>query len=111
MFVHASLKAIGPVVGGARAVVTALLDAVGPQGLVAMPGFSTDAYSPSDLDGQAMDELSREALERAVLGFDPATSPSVGMGAIAATFRTWPGTRRSDHPATSICLHGVDAAE
>lgn len=42
--VHASLGAIGLVVGGARAVVSALIEAVGSDGLIAMPAFSTDAY-------------------------------------------------------------------
>lgn len=31
------------------------------------------------------------------------------MGVIAATFSTWPGTQRSDHPAVSICLNGKKA--
>ena len=47
-------------------------------------------------------------------GFDAATSPTAGMGVVAETFRTRPGparpgTRRSGHPAASICLNGPDA--
>ena len=109
MFVHASLSAIGPVVGGPRAVVKALTDTVGRQGLIAMPGFSTDAYFPAHLDRSAMDASDIKEVEEAVLGFDQEASPTVGMGVIAETFRTWPGTRRSSHPATSICLKGNDA--
>jgi aminoglycoside N3'-acetyltransferase len=33
--VHASLRAIGPVVGGANTIIRALLDAVGPAGTLA----------------------------------------------------------------------------
>lgn len=77
--------------------------------MVGMPAFSTDASFPSGLDRGSMDEASARTVERAVLGFDPATSPSVGMGVIAETFRTRPGTQRSHHPATSICLNGADA--
>ncbi|MEL6337264.1 MAG: AAC(3) family N-acetyltransferase [Pseudomonadota bacterium] len=110
VFVHASMRAIGPTVGGARAVVQALLDAVGPGGLIGMPGFSADAAFPEALSRASLSPAAVEAVEQAVLGFDPRTSPAAGMGAIAETFRTWPGTRRSDHPTTSICLNGADAA-
>jgi len=30
-------------------------------------------------------------------------------GQVTETFRTWPGTKRSDHPAVSICLNGKKA--
>ena len=109
LFVHASLKSIGNVVGGARAVVGALFDAVGESGLIAMPGFSSDAYFPDFLDPDVISLVDRRVAEHAVLGFDPLTSPTSGMGAIAETFRTWPGTLRSSHPCVSICLHGDDA--
>jgi aminoglycoside N3'-acetyltransferase len=35
VMVHASLRAIGPVVGGANTIIRALLDAVGPAGTLA----------------------------------------------------------------------------
>ena len=41
--------------------------------------------------------------------FDPATSPTT-LGAIPETFRTWPGTLRSDHPLESVCARGAAAA-
>jgi len=31
------------------------------------------------------------------------------MGAIAETFRQWPGTSRSLHPTTSVCINGAQA--
>lgn len=96
--------------GGARAVMPALLDAVGPQGLIGMPGFSSDASFPVGVKRPALDESRLRTIERAVLGFDPARSPTVGMGAIAEIFRTWPGTLRGTHPTSSICLNGSDAA-
>ncbi len=111
LFVHASMRAIGPTIGGARAVIEALLFAVGSKGLLAMPGFSTDAYFPSNIDRAAISQEMRAEIEDSVLGFDPETSPTSGMGIIAETFRTWPGTCRSVHPATSICLKGLGASE
>ncbi|SDH76222.1 aminoglycoside 3-N-acetyltransferase [Alloyangia pacifica] len=110
LFVHASMRAIGPVTGGAGAVVEALLGAVGPEGLVAMPGFSSEAYFPSELSREALSAGAVAGIESAVPGFDPQRSPADGMGVIAETFRLWPGTLRSDHPAVSVCLNGCDAA-
>lgn len=111
LFVHASMKAIGPVIGGPRTVVEALLQAVGENGLVGMPGFSQDAYFPADLDRAVLTPSEITEIEDAVPGFDVATSPTAGMGVIAETFRTWPGTKRSNHPAVSICLNGAGAHE
>ena len=39
LFIHSSFKSIGPVADGARTVVQAFEDAVGPDGLVLMPSF------------------------------------------------------------------------
>lgn len=86
VFLHASLRSIGSVVGGARAVVSALLDTVDPHGLIGMPGFSSDAYFPVGVERQSMNEPRAGVIEKAILGFDPARSPMVGMGAIAETW-------------------------
>ncbi|MFW8633704.1 aminoglycoside N(3)-acetyltransferase [Cribrihabitans pelagius] len=109
LFVHASARAIGPAAGGARSIIKALLDSVGQNGLVGMPAFSLDAYFPSHVEADTLSTGEIAAIERAVPGFDPLRSPASGMGIIAETFRTWPGTVRSGHPAVSVCLNGRDA--
>lgn len=109
LFVHASMRAVGSVIGGPRSVVEALMTSVGPAGLIAMPGFSTDAYFPAAFDVADLSDVVRREIEQAVPGFDSGRSPTSGMGIIAETFRTWPGTRRSAHPAVSVCLNGQDA--
>ena len=42
-------------------------------------------------------------------GYDPATTPSIGMGVVAELFRTWPGTQRSQHPVRSFAALGPQA--
>lgn len=109
IFVHASMRSIGQVVGGARSFIEACMATVGRDGLIGMPAFSTDAYFPSQLDRAKLSDLEIEAVERAVLGFDPLLSPASGMGIIAETFRTWPNSKRSQHPAVSVCVNGKGA--
>lgn len=109
LFVHASMRSTGQVIGGVRSIVEAFLAAVGPDGLIGMPAFSTDAYFPSQFERINLADLEIETVERSVLGFDVLRSPASGMGIIAETFRTWPGTKRSQHPTVSVCLNGKGA--
>lgn len=90
LVVHSSLSALGWVEGGAPTVVRALLDAVGDDGTLAMP-----AATPHVGEG---------------LPFDRRTTPTT-MGAIAETFRNWPGSLRSEHPLESVCARGPRADE
>lgn len=110
LFVHASMRSIGPVIGGVRSVIEALQASVGQDGLIGMPGFSTDACFPQQFEAENLPDGVIAEIERAVPGFDPMRSPASGMGVIAETFRRWPGTKRSRHPTSSICLNGKDAA-
>ena len=81
--VHASLRAVGL---AADEVVDALLEAVGPDGLVVMPAFTYDneRYAP-DLPGRT--------------------------GTLAETFRRRPDALRSAHPTYSVAAVGPGAAE
>ncbi|MDJ0822474.1 MAG: AAC(3) family N-acetyltransferase [Paracoccaceae bacterium] len=110
VFVHASMKSLGPVVGGPRTVVSALIDAVGEDGLIAMPGFSTDAYMPDWFDAESADAATVARVRDAVPGHDTTLTPCREMGVIAETFRTWPGTERSAHPCVSVAARGLDSA-
>jgi aminoglycoside 3-N-acetyltransferase len=42
-------------------------------------------------------------------GFDPARTPSFGVGVIPERVRTWPGAARSGHPQTSFAALGPRA--
>lgn len=109
VWVHASMRSIGPVIGGPRVLIEALLETVGENGLVGMPGFSADAYFPDIVDRATCSHEEIERIEQAVPGFDLKKTPSKGVGAMAELFRNWPGTLRSHHPTTSVCLNGIDA--
>lgn len=111
LFVHSSLGAIGYVVGGPRGLIQALLDVVGPDGLIGMPGFSRDAYDPSEFISTDVNDLAKAKLRDQVPGFDPALSDVRGNGAVAEAFRHWPGAVRSPHPTSSVVLLGSDAKD
>lgn len=86
VLVHSSLAALGDVEGGADTVIDALLEAVGPDGLVMVPTFM--ANSP----------------------FDRKTS-ATGLGKIADTFWRRPNAIRSLHPTHSVAAIGAGAED
>ena len=90
--VHASLRAIGQVTGGASVVVQALLDAVGPAGtIVAYVDFER-FYEDGDAEIPVFDKrIARAARDHGVLH---------------ETLRTWPGAVRSAHPDAGVVAIG-----
>jgi len=88
LLVHSSLSRLGIVEGGAKTVIEALLEVLGPNGTLAMPAFG---WSPN---------------ENAV--FDCRKSPS-RLGVISETFRRRPGVLRSCHPTHSVAAFGPQA--
>lgn len=107
LFVHTALGQIGRVIGGPRGLIEALIDAVGTDGLIAMPGFSRDAYDPADDD---MSPEDRARIRDQVPGFHSALSNVTQNGAVPEAFRSWPGVKRSLHPTSSVLMLGHDAA-
>lgn len=87
LVVHSSLSSLGRVEGGADAVVEALLEAIGPDGTLAVPTF-TRYHEP----------------------YDPATSAST-VGAVTEAVRTRDEVERSGHPTKSVAAIGPEAAE
>jgi aminoglycoside N3'-acetyltransferase len=108
LMVHASLKKIGPVTGGARAVVGALCDAVAPSGT--LMGYASWDRSPygETLNGTQLDEEMRRNW--------PPFNPDVarvyrGFGLLNQFLVDTPGALRSAHPDASIVALGPLAYE
>jgi aminoglycoside 3-N-acetyltransferase len=111
LLIHSSLKAVGWVVGGSVAVVQALLDAVGPDGTIVVPTQDGEYSDPAGWVNPPVPEAWWPVIRSEMPAFDPRLTPSRHMGIVAETVRTWPGARRSGHPAVSFVAIGAYAAE
>ena len=95
--------------GGPVTVIRTLLDVIGPQGTLVMPAESPQMSDPAGWYDDRVKPEWFDTIREHLPVFDPETTPTT-MGAIAEAFRTYPGTRRSNHPLVSVCANG-DRAE
>lgn len=110
LVVHSSLSRLGWVLGGAQAVVEALLDSVGATGTVTMPGHTAEFSDPSRWQHPPVPEAWWPTIRAEMPAFDPALTPTRDMGAVVEAFRHHPATLRSDHPTVSHLANGPAAA-
>ncbi|GGZ41600.1 AAC(3) family N-acetyltransferase [Streptomyces inusitatus] len=111
LLVHAALRPTGLHSDTLR---DALLDALGPDGTLVTPAFTEANSDTSDAYRALVAGLTPEETEtfrRNMPAFDPATTPSQGMGRLAESVRTAPGAVRSTHPQTSFAAVGRRAGE
>jgi aminoglycoside 3-N-acetyltransferase len=104
--VHSSLSSLGYVLGGAQAVVGALLDVLDSGGTLVMPAFSPEVSDPASWSERPFQPNDLRLAQDHVLTFDPAITPT-SMGAIAECFRNWPDVLRSTHPQVSVTARGA----
>jgi aminoglycoside N3'-acetyltransferase len=95
LMVHASLRRIGPVDGGASGVVAALDAALGPQGTWMMVYGAADEHAWVN----QRPEPERAALLAGAMPFDHLRTPVLGeVGVLAEVMRVTPGTIVNNHP-------------
>jgi aminoglycoside 3-N-acetyltransferase len=102
LMVHASVRAVGPVVGGPDQIHLALKDAAGDGGSLMMYASCPDQYDevgrgelPPDVEAAVIEHLP---------AFDARTARAQrDNGTLVEFLRTWPGTRANDHVARFIC--------
>ena len=111
VLVHCSLSAIGWVSGGAAAVILGLRDAVSETGTLVMPTQSAQLSDPGRWSQPAIPAGWHDLVRATMPAFEPRTTPSRDMGAVAEEFRTGPGVERSPHPTCSFAALGPMAQE
>ncbi len=109
VLVHMAMSKLGFVVGGGEAVILGLLAAVGPSGTIMMVTNSSSNIDPSEWQHPPVPEAWWQIIRDHTPGYNPLTTPSRGMGVVPELLRTWPGARRSGHPAFSLAAVGPQA--
>ncbi|MGX7674968.1 aminoglycoside N(3)-acetyltransferase [Plantactinospora sp. DSM 117369] len=114
VLVHCSMRRIGPVPGGPATLLAALRRVAGPEATVVVPAQTAGNSTTGPAFRAAterLDAAGRAGYEARMPGFDPATTPSGGMGVFAEHLRRQPGAARSGHPITSFAALGRRAVE
>lgn len=107
VMVHASLRAVGPVDGGADSVVDAIRSALGPDGTMLMLLGARDDWSWVN----ERPEAERASLLRDAEPFDARVTPAdPDVGVLAEVFRCRPETIVSHHPEGRFAGAGPAAA-
>jgi aminoglycoside 3-N-acetyltransferase len=112
LLIHCSLRAIGPVAGGAATLLAAIRDVAGPAATLVVPTHTSwnSLTSRRFLAATTgLDDTARARYIADLPGFAQESTPSE-MGAFAEHVRTRPGALRSAHPQTSFAALGPGAA-
>ncbi len=111
VIVHSSLSALGWIVGGAQAVVEALLQTVEPAGTIVMPTQTGQLTDPANWSNPPVPSEWIPIIRDEMPAFDPAATLPRGMGRVVESFLMHQETMRSDHPTVSFAARGPAASE
>jgi aminoglycoside 3-N-acetyltransferase len=109
VIVHTSLSALGWVVGGPVAVIRALEAVLGDEGTLVMPTQTVGLSDPSEWGHPPVPEPWWQQIRDAMPLYDPALTPTLGVGVVPEVFRSAPGVQRSGHPLYSFAARGPSA--
>jgi aminoglycoside 3-N-acetyltransferase len=104
------MSRLGWVVGGAQAIVQAILTTVTPTGTVVMPTHSAHLTDPARWANPPVPADWVDVIRAEMPAFDRALTPTREMGQVVECFRHHPRTLRSDHPTESFAANGPAAA-
>lgn len=107
--VHASLKSIGYVLGGANALLDALLDTLGFEGTLIMSAQSSGNSEPAYFENPPVDVSLYNTVRKSIPTFKGKFDDLSGMGLLAVALQKRPSVYFSNHPQVSIMAHGKHA--
>lgn len=109
VMLHASVRAVGPLLGGPDTIIHALLDVLGPGGTVMM--YTDWEHAAQHFMKYAAGAALTPDLLDAFPPFDPRTSRARrAYGVLPEFLRTWPNSYRSGNPDASVTALGSAAA-
>jgi aminoglycoside 3-N-acetyltransferase len=111
VMLHSSLEAMGIVDGGAAMVLHRLIRAIGPNGTILVPSFTSITRHATTHSNFTREGCWCEGKESRHIPFIPELQPDKEIGSIAHRLCSWPSSRRSKHPAYSYVAVGSHGDE
>lgn len=111
LLVHCAFSKVGPIYGGAQALIDALQRRLTPTGTLVMPTHSTQLSDPRLWQNPPAPQEWWPTIRAELPAYDPERSPTRAMGVVAETFRRYPQVCRSGHPHGSFAAWGQAAEQ
>ncbi|MDD2592418.1 MAG: AAC(3) family N-acetyltransferase [Erysipelotrichaceae bacterium] len=103
---HIALSSFGYVIGGAQAVVNALIETIGYEGTLVMPLQDANNCDPTIWETPAIDHELHQIVRDNTPAFDKKESDGVDMGVIVENFRRRDGAIVSNNPSLAYVARG-----